>query len=659
MSAPPRDLPDLVHIEHAATSTRRATDPEIQRPNQHLPFPPNDLLRPVLSTYFHLGMNDKEIASSVMDHFDPAHYGLSVITVCRRWKEWGLESTRQQKHTLQSIVTHVNEVKKHFPNRGAETIRKALLIESKIRVPRPIILEYLRQTEPEADEARRYKKFKRRTFIAIGPNEMWCLDQHDKFKRYGFFFHVGLDPYPGVIHGCKVWWTVRNPKLITHFYINAARAIGGIPLITQSDPGTENVNVTYAQTALHHSVEPSLNGTIQHRWFRKHGNIKPEIHWSKLLDRGVDEGYYDIGDPLKCLLFRFIFIPYIQWEVDAWVHQRNWTKHRADCKKVLPNGIPMIVLRKLHKWKAADYKIALPSEAFDEMENKYAPPNDPVFDLVPHAFAMCANAIWTEMGSPEPQFSNAWDIYLCIHDSLCSMALDEAFEQSLSVASQLEHYPEEMPQDVELDEDEELLVNDDSEDESNIPIVDLMDNEEVDEDLERHGIDQPSDSLSTPFGAALHPTIDDMFRCPTSLAPPATASQQSSPALMSSMLQGVTDRAMAPGAQDSGYGSPSTSAVVVAIHVLTNPASFRSLLKSHRTIVAMLMFATCGPCKMIKPVFEDLMHAKSRGRTVGRVAFVRVDLGIGMSGAIARQYSIAATPTFSFVLDGKRVCCQA
>ncbi|KAI9434815.1 hypothetical protein H4582DRAFT_1818292, partial [Lactarius indigo] len=394
---------------------------------------PDDQLRPVLTLYFDLGMSDKDIASSVMDHFDPASHGLSLFTVRRRREKWGLESTRRQRHTVQSIANHVNEIKRRFPNRGAETIRRALLIENKIRVPRPIISEFLRQTEPDAVEARRYQKFKRRTFLAIGPNEMWCLDQHDKFKRYGLFFHVGLDPYPGLIHWCKVWWTVRNPKLIAHFYLNAARAIGGIPLITQSDPGTENVNVAYAQTALHHHMEPSLDGSIQHRWFRKHGNIKPEIHWSvfrrdwavgfqKLLDKGVDEQYYDVGDPLECLVFRFVFIPFMQREVDAWVHQRNWTKRRADRKKVLPNGIPMIILQKPHKWKAADYKIAVPLETFDEIERKYAPPNDPVFDLVPNAFAVRANAVWTDMGSPEPQFDNAWEIYLHIRNALRSMA---------------------------------------------------------------------------------------------------------------------------------------------------------------------------------------------------------------------------------------------
>ena len=170
--------------------------------------------------------------------------------------------------------------------------------------------------------------------MSVGPNEMWCLDQHDKFKRFRLFFHVGLDPFPGVIHWCKVWWTVRNPKLIARFYLNVARAIGGvymlylynfilifylgIPLITQSDPGTENVNVAYVQTALRHQMEPSLDGSFQHRWFRKHGNIKPEIHWSvfrrdwavgfqALLERGVDEGYYDVGDPLE-------------WYVNAFLH---------------------------------------------------------------------------------------------------------------------------------------------------------------------------------------------------------------------------------------------------------------------------------------------------------------------------------------------------
>ena len=147
-----------------------------------------------------------------------------------------------------------------------------------------------------------------------------------------------------------------------------------------------------------------------------------------------------------------------------------------------------------------------------------------------------------------------------------------------------------------------------------------------------------------------------MFRRQTGFTPPVGAGQQPNPAPTSSLLQSVADRATAPVAQDSGYSTPSSSAVAGPIHVSTNLASFRSLLESHRAVVAMFTSATCGPCRMIEPVFEDIAHAKTRGRAAGNVAFAKVDLAVGMSGAIARQYNVAATPTFCFFLDGKRVC---
>ncbi|KAI9443300.1 DUF862-domain-containing protein [Lactarius indigo] len=138
--------------------------------------------------------------------------------------------------------------------------------------------------------------------------------------------------------------------------------------------------------------------------------------------------------------------------------------------------------------------------------------------------------------------------------------------------------------------------------------------------------DLPSDFLSTPFGAALRPTIDSMFRRPTGLTPSAAPGQQPSPGPASSLLQAVADRATtgAPPAAPAALDS----AVAGAIHVSTNPASFRSLLESHRAVVAMFTSATCGPCRMIEP---------SRGRGEGKVAFAKVDLGVGMGEAVARQ----------------------
>lgn len=64
-----------------------------------------------------------------------------------------------------------------------------------------------------------------------------------------------------------------------------------------------------------------------------------------------------LTDSLHRLTFRYVFIPYLQCETDAWVHLRNWTKRRADRKKILPNKIPMLVIQKPHLYGTADYKV--------------------------------------------------------------------------------------------------------------------------------------------------------------------------------------------------------------------------------------------------------------------------------------------------------------
>ncbi len=68
---------------------------------------------------------------------------------------------------------------------------------------------------------------------------------------------------------------------------------------------------------------------------------------------------------------------------------------------------------------------------------------------------------------------------------------------------------------------------------------------------------------------------------------------------------------------------------------------------------------------MIEPVFEEIaqaMNSNPKGRGAGgkvgvggQVAFVKVDLGVGMGSMVAREYGVTATPTFGFFLDGKKV----
>jgi hypothetical protein len=191
-----------------------------------------------------------------------------------------------------------------------------------------MIAEYLRYTEPDAVEKRRRKRFVRKRFICAGVNHIWAQDQHDKWKRFGLWFHNSIDPFMTYNNWMKVWWTNRQPKLIVSYYIEAARKMGGkhswilcivwadiicslgIPLITQSDGGTENFGTANCHTTARHRLDPSLADTLQHRWMRNKTNIKSESNWSvfrrdftpgfeTLFDHGVNNGYYHKDDALE------------------------------------------------------------------------------------------------------------------------------------------------------------------------------------------------------------------------------------------------------------------------------------------------------------------------------------------------------------------------
>ncbi|KAJ3516963.1 hypothetical protein NLJ89_g788 [Agrocybe chaxingu] len=173
--------------------------------------------------------------------------------------------------------------------------------------------------------------------------------------------------------------------------------------------------------------------------------------------------------------------------------------------------------------------------------------------------------------------------------------------------------------------------------------------------------DLPSDFLSTPFGAALRPTIDAMYRRPSPGTPsapipsPSTAANASpDPQLAASILQAVASQAQAAPAQANGHVQAMNS-LTGPLHMITNPTSFRAFLKSHRAAVAFFTSATCPPCRMIEPIFERLAEEKGLHEGRNGAGFAKIDIDVGMGRNLAEEWDIRATPTFMFFLDGKKL----
>ncbi|KAG6867606.1 hypothetical protein C0993_000595 [Termitomyces sp. T159_Od127] len=148
----------------------------------------------------------------------------------------------------------------------------------------------------------------------------------------------------------------------------------------------------------------------------------------------------------------------------------------------------------------------------------------------------------------------------------------------------------------------------------------------------------PPEPVATPAAAA-------------TVAPATTPNPQ----LAAQLLQAVASRAAASTTSTAAPPNAATQSLTAPVHAITNPASFNTFLKNHRASVAFFTSATCGPCRMIEPVFERLAEEKglkANGRGAG---FAKIDIAVGLGNSLASQWNVRATPTFMFFLDGQKL----
>ncbi|CAK5264132.1 unnamed protein product [Mycena citricolor] len=195
-----------------------------------------------------------------------------------------------------------------------------------------------------------------------------------------------------------------------------------IPLVSQSDPGSENVGIANGHTTLCHLHDPDLAGTSQHRYMREKKNVMPEITWSMMrrrftpgfediLDTGVDNGWYDPGIVLKSLIFRWVFIPWLQAELEAYQKRVNMTAKRRDRNKILPHGVPQHMLEFPEEYAILDFKVKVNQAHIDTVREQYAPPAHDIFHLVPPDFAEYISRFYADLGSPPVTRQTCWDVY--------------------------------------------------------------------------------------------------------------------------------------------------------------------------------------------------------------------------------------------------------
>ncbi|THU85240.1 hypothetical protein K435DRAFT_558126, partial [Dendrothele bispora CBS 962.96] len=280
--------------------------------------------------------------------FDTEKYGLVIKKFHEYRKELGLIRARTANFQVEDIINDMIDLRKKYPHAGYLRVKKLLRKRSK-EVTKRVIIEYMHKYEPDLVRARVRRRLKRRRFWAAGVNDVLCVDQHDKLKRYGLALHTGVDPFTGKIKWMRVWWTNSNPRLIFRYYLDCIKKDGYTCLVTQSDPGPENFCLAKGHSFIRQSLDSELEGTLQHRYMKEKNNMPPEIAWSNMrcnFTPGMEDILsnpdvnYSCDNPLQYNVFKWVFIPWFQAELDVYVDLINTTKRRAQTHKILPHGPP-------------------------------------------------------------------------------------------------------------------------------------------------------------------------------------------------------------------------------------------------------------------------------------------------------------------------------
>jgi hypothetical protein len=91
---------------------------------------------------------------------------------------------------------------------------------------RNVIESYFAIYESDLVRERKANRLRRKRFWAAGVNDLLCVYQHDKWKKYGLALHTGIEPFVGRIQWLQVWWTNSNPRLILSYHLDTIEASG-------------------------------------------------------------------------------------------------------------------------------------------------------------------------------------------------------------------------------------------------------------------------------------------------------------------------------------------------------------------------------------------------------------------------------------------------
>jgi thiol-disulfide isomerase/thioredoxin len=110
------------------------------------------------------------------------------------------------------------------------------------------------------------------------------------------------------------------------------------------------------------------------------------------------------------------------------------------------------------------------------------------------------------------------------------------------------------------------------------------------------------------------------------------------------MLQGISSSALS--------GAPA-SIPQQSVQKIDNVTSLDKLITTYPAVAVFFTSATCPPCRVIKPDFEQLIKDKNQDTPSLRILGAIVDTSVAFDAGA--KYQVRSTPTFMFFHNGQKV----
>lgn len=143
---------------------------------------------------------------------------------------------------------------------GYRAMWRRLVNDHHVNVPRDMVLQMMREIDPEGIRRRKAHRLIRRRYYAHGPNYVWHVDGYDKLKPYGFCIHGAIDGYSRRILWLEVSNTNNASDVIAKYYLDVLKDLGVAPRLLRCDCGTENAKLSVLQPFFRYNDADSMSG---------------------------------------------------------------------------------------------------------------------------------------------------------------------------------------------------------------------------------------------------------------------------------------------------------------------------------------------------------------------------------------------------------------